>query len=117
MSAGRYDIYVEKGATWRKQFTVRYKGGLPIDLTDYIPHMQIRPDFDGPLTLDLTGSTYFPDNDLPNGRFVVYLGADKTVLLAPGRYRYDLELYDSTDATNIFRLVEGRLTVAPEITT
>lgn len=117
MSAARFDIYVEQGATFRKQFTVRYKNGLPIDLSAYTPRMHIRPYVEGPLTLSVIGATFFPANDLVNGRFVLKIGADQTALIAAGRYRYDLELYNASDATDILRLLEGQVNISAEITT
>lgn len=116
MSAGLYNIYLEQGAAFHKQITVRYANRLPFDLTDYDVKMQIRPDFDGPLTLNLTGTDYFPANDLPNGRFVLHIGADITALMAAGNYKYDLVLFNTTDATDIFRLLQGKVIVNPRIT-
>jgi hypothetical protein len=42
MAAGRYDLYIEQGATYTKVFTWYASPGVPVDLTDYTALCQIR---------------------------------------------------------------------------
>ena len=51
MTAARYPIRIEQGATWRTVLTVKDDTGQPVDLTGYTGRMQIREDYDAATVL------------------------------------------------------------------
>lgn len=125
MSAGRYDITLEQGATF--DIPLRYKtpGGVAVDLTGYSARMQVREapaspvlvEFNSTLTANgfiLMSGASEDREDGANGNLRLFMTAANTAALARFRGRYDLELHDSTGY--VTRLLEGQFAVEPEIT-
>lgn len=117
MAAGQYPITIEQGATYSDGIRVLYQNGIPFDLTDWTPTMQIRSGLFGILILDMAGSDYFKYQDLANGYFAAFIGATETDDIPAGTYYYDLKLTNNSDADLVIRLLEGKVTVRGEVTT
>ncbi len=113
---GRYDMTIYQGATF--DVTLTWKTGDPataVNLTTYTARMQLRSTVESStVALELTDA---------NGRLILggaagtirlLLTATDTAALAQGGYAYDLELV--TASGTVTRLVEGRVTVSPEVT-
>lgn len=125
MSAGRYDITVEQGATFDLPLRYKTPAGTAVNLTGYSAKMQVREaaasavfvEFNSQLTANgfifLTGS---PQNreDGANGNVRVYMTAANTAAMPRFAGRYDLELRDTTGY--VVRLLEGQFKIEPEIT-
>ena len=125
MSAGRYDITVEQGATFDLPLRYKTPAGTAVNLTGYSAKMQVREapasavfvEFNSQLTANgfifLTGS---PENreDGANGNVRVYMTAANTAAMPRFAGRYDLELRDT--AGYVIRLLEGQFKIEPEIT-
>lgn len=124
MSAGRYDIVLEQGATF--DLPLRYEdpaGG--VDLTGYTARMQVREapassllvEFNSSLTSNgfifMSGASEDRE-DGANGNLRVYMTAANSTALPRFSGRYDLELSDGSGYT--IRLLEGQFRVEPEIT-
>ena len=114
MTAGIYNATIDQGATWSVTVTYTDSAGAPINLTGYTAALQVRQQYssaDADLTLTspsngivITGAT---------GTVVITMTAAQTAALAEGYYVYDVEL---TLGTYKDRLIQGQLTVAPEVT-
>jgi hypothetical protein len=125
MSAGRYDITLEQGATFDLPLRYRAPSGTAVDLTGYSAKMQVREapassvfvEFNSTLTANgfifLTGSAENRE-DGANGNLRIFMTAANSALLPRFAGRYDLELADSTGY--VTRLLEGQFRVEPEIT-
>lgn len=119
MTAGRVDLYIEQGATYRRTWrwnTVSTDGLVltPINLTGYIARMQIRRSQGAPATVSLTTENGGITLGGAAGTVTVYMTDDQTDLLQPKSAVYDLEL----EAPNgdVYRFIQGRITVDPNIT-
>lgn len=113
---GKLDITLYQGATFRK--TLIWKTGdpaAPKDLTDFTARMQARVKLTDvepliELTTENGGITLTP----AEGKIDLYLSDAQTSALEARKAIYDLELV-SPDG-EVTRLVEGKLTISPEVT-
>lgn len=115
MTAASHNILIEQGATFRYNLIWKDSGGVPVDLTGYTARMQIRRRHtDGTALLSLTSTAGDIVLGGSAGTVVVVATAAGTATLPARPSVYDLELI-SGDGT-VTRLVEGEVTITPEVT-
>jgi hypothetical protein len=115
MAAKRYDIVIEQGATF--QLSIVYRDGPddsadPVDLTGASARMQARKRHgtSNPI-LDIAPTIADPG---ALGRIDITLSAATTSALHAGQGVYDLEV-EYPDGT-VERLIEGEISIRPEVT-
>jgi hypothetical protein len=113
MTPGKYNMICPQGATFSKQLTYTIDS-VPVDLTTYTARMQVREKYASKtaivtLTTENEGISLGGDN----GTIDLYISDESTAVFAPKDYVYDLELIVST---NVYRLIEGKFIVTPEVT-
>lgn len=108
MSAARWPITIEQGTTWDPVLTLR-----DTDLTGYTARMQIRTD-DGQLLEELTTGNGRITIDGPAGQIRLLLTDTETSAYEWEQGVYDLELV--SPGGHVDRLVQGTVTVDPEVT-
>jgi len=103
------NLLIEQGATFA--ITINYNDDLgnPNDLTSYTAQSKMRRSFYSANSTALTASITNP----ANGEIVLSMTAANTANLRPGRYVYDLEV---SNASQTLRVIEGIITVLPEVT-
>lgn len=117
MAAGRYDFTIEKGVDFER--TLTYLIGTtaplsPFDFSGYIAALQVRNAPGGTLYLDMNTSNGRLQLGGALGTVLLLLDASVTNTLSwEGRAYYDLVLDNGVDQ---FRLVEGRVSLSPQIT-
>ena len=103
------NLVIDQGSTFVTTLNLTDADDVPLDLTSYSGTSQIRKHYTSStstsFTLEIGGNT---------GIITLSLTANVTSNLAAGRYMYDVEIADSTN--NITRVVEGIVTVTPNIT-
>lgn len=137
-------LYIEQGTTYEFGFTWHHEGpvvdgvvtpGDPHDLTGWAVRMQIRKAQQAQAIVDATstngkiiiGSTGLDSGGLPvergdaaevkdptNGRIDIILSDDDTDMLTLSSAKYDLEV--ESPSGRVYRLLEGSVTVSPNIT-
>ena len=113
MTAGRYDMTIEQGATFYLPLTYSDSNGSAIDLSTYTAMLQVRRTPTTPVVTELS-----TENDRivlggADGSITLSMLAEDTADLPAGSYRYDLVLTSGASKT---RLLEGTCTVKPRIT-
>jgi len=114
MTAGIYNATIDQGATWTVVVTYEDSTGAPINLTGYTAAMQVRQQYSSD-TAELTLTS--PSGGIvitgATGIVTITMTATQTAALEEGYYVYDVEL---TSGSFKDRLIQGQLTVAPEVT-
>jgi hypothetical protein len=110
-----HDLTIAAGATYSQ--TLNWKTGSPaafVNTTGFTGRMQLRTSYTA-ATASLELTTANGRVSLTNaGVITLALTASETAALAAGRYVYDLELVSSGGV--VTRLLEGVVTVSPEVT-
>lgn len=130
MSAGRYPLYIEQGASL--DFEVQYldSEGNPVDLTGYSARMQIRPSTDSSTVYVTLSSSLQPDGTGLNmsgshslkpptsGSIGVFISSCTSSLFAFNDAVYDLELFVPYDGgcNYVTRLIQGPVRLSQEVT-
>jgi hypothetical protein len=103
------NIIVDQGSTFSTAINLTDDGDNPLDLSTYTGAAQFRKHYTSSnsvsFTVTLGGNT---------GILTIGLSANATANVTPGRFMYDVELTDSSN--NITRVVEGIVTITPNIT-
>lgn len=113
MLAGKLDITIEAGATWRLTLAYRQPTGAPMDLVGRTARLHMRTSVDSPdVVKALTTENGGIQLDPSDGRIVMGISATDTASMS-GSGVYDLEL---VAGSTVERLIEGTWTVSPEVT-
>lgn len=103
------NLIIDQGATYATKLNITDTDGSAIDLTGYTAAAQIRKHYTSsnstPFSVSVTAAT---------GAVVLSLTANATANLVAGRYVYDVELTDG--AGRISRIIEGTVTITPNVT-
>ena len=122
MTAGKLNLTMEVGAKFTKQLTWNDSTGSPIDTSLYTAEMHIRVTVDAATTLlELRSNAPAVDEGSitlsgGDGGILLEVGADVTDDITWPAGVYDLELTLIADATDIKRLLEGKVKANPNVT-
>jgi|TARA_R110000824_G_scaffold205924_3_gene390885 hypothetical protein len=109
-----YNLTINQGATFTKTFTYK-SGGNAVDLSTYTARMQIRTSYDASSTLVSLTSGASDITLASNGVITVTIAASvTTAMAAPNTGVYDLEIVASNGT--VTRLLQGNVTISPEVT-
>lgn len=126
MSAAKYDIKIEQGATFDMVLTLRDAAGDVMDLTDHSFRGQVRKSYSD-LTVQATFQFEVLDQTQPatKGKVRVFIPAAQTTLIKVNKadsekrtltpYIYDIESQIPT-GSYVFRWLEGTANISPEVT-
>jgi len=114
MSAGKYDLTLEQGATVTQVLTWKDYLGTPVNLTGFTARMQARRQVnDLEILLDLTTANSGIVLGGVLGTVAINISAAATALIS-GVAVYDLELVSGSSV--VTRLVEGKIFFSPQVT-
>jgi len=114
MTAGKHNYVIEEGTDWESNLWLSNEDETPKDLTDYTAQMQIREQLEGPVIKELTSGSGITITAV-EGKIELALTVAETRLLQIRSGVYDLELTSGAPA-KVTRLLEGTITVTPEVT-
>jgi hypothetical protein len=109
MSAGKYDIRVDQGSDFSLQLTVQESGSAK-NLTGFSVRGQVRSTKD---SSTVTASFTTAVTNAAAGICTISLPFATTTNMAVGQYFYDIEVFTGS---TVQRLIEGLVTVSPEVT-
>lgn len=105
------NIIIDQGTDFSTSITVTDDNGNAQDLTGYTGSAQIRKHYNSSTATDFTVAFGAPRSA---GIVELTLGRTLTANLESGRYVYDVELTSAANTTS--RLIEGIVTVTPQVT-
>jgi len=107
--ATKANIIIDQGTTFSTIINLTDDNGDPINLTGYTGDAEMRKHYTSSnsqsFSINLGGTS---------GTVTLSLTATQTANLTPGRYVYDVEV--TSGANVVSRIVEGIVTVTPEVT-
>lgn len=128
MSAGKYNLLIEQGATLKLDIAYKDSNGNPIDLTGYSGRMQFRPAVESTTVYLTLSSSLNPDgtglnfsgssNLLPpaSGTIGVVISSCTSSALTFSEAYYDLEIYSGSSCPYTVRIIQGKAQLSKEVT-
>jgi hypothetical protein len=110
MAAGTYNFILEQGATFNRILTVK-ENNSAMNLTNYTVASKMRSTHDSGTVVGTFTCTI---SDATAGEITMQMTNSTTAAIEEGIYVYDLEITNS--AGTVTRLMEGNITVNPEVT-
>lgn len=107
--ATKANLVIDQGTTFTTDLTMTDEEGSPLNLTGYTANSQIRKWY----TSSNATATFTTSINANTGVISLSLTANQTGAMTAGRYVYDVEI---SDGAIISRIVEGIVTVTPQVT-
>lgn len=107
--ATKANLFIDQGTTFETVLTLTDEDGNILDLSGSSAASQIRKSYSSSLTAEFSTSI-----NVSSGEITLSLTANQTGNIVAGRYVYDVELTDAE--SSITRIVEGVVTVNPQVT-
>lgn len=105
--ATKVNLIIDQGTTFSKSIDLKDANNNPLDVTDYESRGQLRKHY-------LSSNSISFSTSLTEGQLTISLTANQTSSIVSGRHVYDVELINPSGS--ISRIMEGIITVTPEVT-
>ena len=102
------NLVIDQGTDYETSVNITDDNGDAVDLSLYTGAGQLRKHYSSSNSHAFTVATD------ASGTVTLTMDADTTGAITPGRYVYDVEL--TSDANVVSRIVEGVVTVTPQVT-
>lgn len=106
--AQKINLIIDQGTTYKTSFLVNADDGSPLNMSSYTAASQIRK------TYTSSNSVSFTTSANSTGWVSLSLDSNATSNLTSGRYVYDVEITSPSNVVS--RIVEGLVTVTPQVT-
>jgi hypothetical protein len=110
MAAGTYNFTLEQGATFNRILTLQ-ENSAAMNLSGYSVASKFRSTHDSGT---VAGTFTCTISDASNGKITMTMTNSTTSGIEEGMYVYDLEITNS--AGTVTRVLQGSITVTPEVT-
>jgi len=105
------ELTIDQGATFSTVINLTNDDNTPLDITDYSFECQIRKSY---YSTNATANIAVTiDGDAANGAVRLSLDSANTANIKAGRYLYDLKMTDDANVT--IRVLEGIVTITPQV--
>ena len=105
------ELTVDQGTTFETTLDLVDDGGAAINVAGYVFTGQIRKSY---YSSNTTANLTITVTNNANGNLMMTMNSATTANIKPGRYLYDVRMVDTTNT--VTRIVEGVLTVTPQVT-
>ena len=109
MAAGYTELFLEQGATFNTTITLDDVSGAAMNLVNYTASSQMKKSYYS----SNSSATFTATTGGINGTVTLTLTAAATANIYPGRYLYDVYVYN---AASRVRVLEGIVNVTPQVT-
>lgn len=106
------ELTIDQGATFTSTINLTNDDNSAMNLANSIFTCQIRKSY---YSSNVTANVIATVEDAANGLIRLSVDAANTANIKPGRYLYDLKMVD-TEANTYVRVIEGIVTVTPQVT-
>jgi hypothetical protein len=107
--ATKANLVIDQGTTFSTDLTLSDENGDPLSLSGYTANSQIRKWY----TSNNISASFATAINVDDGVITLSLTANQSGSLTAGRYVYDVEI---NDGAQVSRIVEGIITVTPQVT-
>lgn len=107
--ATKANLVIDQGSTFSSDLTLTDENGDPLTLNGYTANSQIRKWYSS----TNASATFTTSINTVSAVITLSLTANQTSNLVAGRYVYDVEI---SDGAEVSRIVEGIVTVTPQVT-
>jgi hypothetical protein len=106
--AAKVNLVIDQGTTFTTTFDVSDSSNTAIDFSTYTARSQLRKAYESSISYPFSVALS------SNGYITLSMTANTTNVISAGRYVYDVEV----QATNgdVLRIVEGIVTITPQVT-
>ena len=105
------ELFIDQGTDYETSIDLVGDDGSPINVASYVFTGQIRKSY---YSKNPTANLTFTIINATTGNVKMSMTAATTANIPAGRYLYDVKMVDSAATTN--RLVEGIITINPQVT-
>lgn len=105
------ELTIDQGSTYESQLDLVNDDGSAINVAGYVFNAQIRKSY---YSLNPTANMTITIVNSANGNVTLSLNAATTSNIKAGRYVYDVKMMDT--ANTVTRIVEGIITITPQVT-
>lgn len=105
------ELTVDQGATYETTLDLIADDGTSINVTNYLFSGQIRKSY---YSTNPTANLTITIVNAANGNVNISLNAATTANIKAGRYLYDVKMTDTSNV--VTRVVEGIITITPQVT-
>jgi len=112
MAAGTYNFTLEQGTTFVRSLTLQ-ENGSAMNLTGYSVASQMRSTHD---SSTVVGTFACSLSNATGGIIQMGMASGVTTNIEEGIYVYDVEITSSSGGGTVKRILQGTVTVTPEVT-
>lgn len=105
------DLTVDQGTDFETTLDLTGDDNAPINVAGYIFTSQIRKSY---YSSNATANMVVTIADAANGNLVITMNSSVTANITAGRYLYDVKMKDTANV--VTRVVEGIITISPQVT-
>lgn len=108
--ADKVNLFVDQGTDFEVRFLVSYSNNTLVNLSDYNAFGSLRKYYTSNAQINMT-----VERDTANSILIAKIPQNISASL-DGRYVYDIKLLGTGEDGKIIRIVEGIMTIMPEVT-